>query len=55
MDSLLESSDLKVRDKNGDFINGKKVRVYGIWNTMPISNNQVTRGIYVEMINSEMK
>ncbi len=47
--------DLKVRDKNGNIIRGKKVRVYGIWNTMPISNNQVTRGIYVEMINSEMK
>jgi len=47
--------DLKVRDKNGDFINGKKVRVYGIWNTIAINNNQVTRGIYVEMINSEMQ
>lgn len=49
------TSEIIIRDKNGNIIRGNKVRVYGIWNTITKSNNQVANCIHVEMINSEMK
>lgn len=45
------AKDLKVRDKYGNLVNNKKVRLYGIWNGPNIEDTKDSGGIfYVEVI-----